>query len=111
MELLSDEELHSVLGTRPGADANALRAAYLSKIAEHPPERDPEMFERVRNVYQTLSDPKRKMRRYFDAEPLNQPLSDLARKTGSWKGRAFLGTAPWLELLRHMERYRQGGRS
>ncbi|MDR2391343.1 MAG: J domain-containing protein [Planctomycetota bacterium] len=106
METLSDQDLFSVLGIRPDTDAETVRAAYLAKVREYPPEREPEMFERIRDAYLTLSDPKRKMRRYFDAEALLRPLRDLVLKSGASEGRACLGTAAWVEIIRHMEQRR-----
>ena len=106
MEAPSDRALFSVLGIRPDADAETVRAAYLARVREYPPEREPEMFERVRDAYLTLSDPKRKMRRYFDAEALLRPMRDLALKSGAPEGRACLGTAAWIEIIRHAERRR-----
>jgi len=101
---MTDEELFAVLGVGPGADAEALRAAYLAKIRQHPPERDPEMFGRVRDAYRTLSDPKRKMARFFNKDVLVRPFRDLFPESGGSAGRPPLGTGAWLELLRHIER-------
>lgn len=99
---MSDDEPYAVLGVKRDADGEALRAAYLSKIREHPPERDPEMFERIRDAYRMATDPKLKMRRIFDASWIRRPLGDLIANSGDApEGRAFLGPAPWLELLRH----------
>ena len=109
METCTDEDLFAVLGVRPGADADALRAAYLVKIRDHPPERDPEMFGRVRDAYRTLSDPKRKMASYFDDAVLDRPLRNLIAESDDAGKRRPLGVAAWLELLHHVER--QGRRN
>lgn len=99
MNVFSDDELHAVLGVSPGADAVALRAAYLHKIREHPPERDAELFERIRDAYQTLSNPKRNMRRFFDSDAIRRPLREFAPDSGDCESRAFLGIGPWREFL------------
>ncbi len=105
METPSDSELYEVLGLKPDADAEALRAAYLAKIREHPPERDPETFERIRDAYQALSDPVRKMRSVFDPASIRMSLQDMvATGGGNPAGRPFLGTKPWLEALERLER-------
>lgn len=102
MSLPADDELYAILGVKPGADAQAVRAAYLARVREHPPERDPEWFERIRDAYQTLSSPKRKMRRYFEFDDLmRKPMRDLLLDPDCREGRPFLGVGPWLELLRH----------
>ncbi len=104
MESLTDEEMYRILGTSAAADANGLRAAYLAKIREHPPERDPEEFERIRDAYQTLSDPIRKTRRFFDSNALRTPLGDLAKAGEKVAGRPFLGLAAWREALQQAAR-------
>lgn len=104
----TDDDLCAVLGVGPGADAEALRAAYLTKVREYPPDREPELFGRVRDAYRALSDPKRKMARYFDAGVLRHPLRDMFPESDSHGRRPPLGTAAWLELLRHAERQEQG---
>ena len=103
MEAWSDEDAHAVLGVGVDSDEKALRDAYLSKIREHPPERDPEGFERVRDAYLVLTSPGGRMQRWFDDEVLKHPLRELADKTGG-DGRAFLGAAAWRELLRNCKR-------
>ena len=47
------EEIWEVLGIEPGADIQAIRAAYSEKIKEHHPEDDPEGFMLLRNAYKT----------------------------------------------------------
>lgn len=110
METLSDAELYAILGAQSGADASALRAAYLAKIRQHPPEREPEMFERIRDAYQIVSDPVRKMRRFFDNTAIKQPVQDLLRNGVNQAGRPFLGAIPWLSALKQMERLAHSNR-
>jgi DnaJ-class molecular chaperone len=110
VKTLSDKALSAVLGISPDTDAETLRTAYLAKIREYPPEREPEMFERIRDAYLTLSDPKRKMRRCFDAEALWQPMRESIPKSGARKGRACLGTAAWVDIVHHMEEWHRNGK-
>lgn len=49
-----------------GADARAIKAAYFRLMRLHPPEKDPEAFQRIRAAYDLLSDPER--RAAYDAE-------------------------------------------
>jgi curved DNA-binding protein CbpA len=51
---------YEVLGlTRPAAPED-IRAAYFAKVKEHPPERDPQAFKRVRAAYEALRTPEAK---------------------------------------------------
>lgn len=49
-----------------GADARAIKAAYFRLMRLHPPEKDPEAFQRIRAAYDLLSDPE--SRAAYDAE-------------------------------------------
>ncbi|MBI3181927.1 MAG: DnaJ domain-containing protein [Myxococcales bacterium] len=49
-----------VLGLGAGASDEAIRAAYLSKLKEHPPDRSGAEFERLRDAYEVLRDPRRR---------------------------------------------------
>lgn len=87
-----------VLGVAPDSTDEAIRAAYLDKVREHPPDRVPEAFEQVRDAYERLRDPRRRMQhRLFGAEPVTSFVSLLE---GRRTPRAFAGPGPWRELLR-----------
>ncbi|HEX2678912.1 MAG TPA: hypothetical protein VHM19_19810 [Polyangiales bacterium] len=47
-------EALGLLGVEPGQDAATVRRAYLRKLKQHPPERDPEGFKRLRDAYEQL---------------------------------------------------------
>lgn len=48
-------DLYRILGLeRESADDTAVQAAYLEGLRAHPPERDPEGFQRLRNAYEQL---------------------------------------------------------
>ena len=49
----------AVLGISINASEEEIRSAYLAKVKEHPPDRSPEEFERIRDAYETLRDPRR----------------------------------------------------
>jgi hypothetical protein len=59
MTLLSPfEEARASLGLGTGeVDEAAIKRAYRKAVAEHPPDRDPEVFRRVREAYELLRDP------------------------------------------------------
>ena len=87
-----------VLGLPPGAGDEEVRAAYLHKIKEHPPDRDPEQFERIRDAYQMLQGPRqRALRMLLDADP-RMPLASLL--DGREAVRRHVGPGPWLKVLK-----------
>lgn len=86
-----------VLGIEPGASDEEIRAAYLRKVKEHPPDRSPREFEQVRDAYDALRDPRQRTRRMLMADP-KQPLASLL--DGRVSERRFTGPAPWLAILR-----------
>ena len=47
-------EAQRLLGIEPGADAQAVRRAYIAAVKARPPERDPEGFQQVRAAYELL---------------------------------------------------------
>ena len=86
-----------VLGISPEAAAEEIRAAYLRKVKEYPPDRAPLEFEKVREAYETLRDPRCRMRRLLSVDP-RQPLVSLLE--GRPAQRRFTGPGPWLDVLR-----------
>lgn len=66
------------LGLELSADAAALRRAYRRRLAEHPPDRDPEGFRRVREAYELLAAPvaplRELLRRPLPLVPAPKPL-------------------------------------
>ena len=87
-----------VLGVSADASDEAIRAAYLLKVREHPPDREPEAFERVRDAYETLRDPRRRMRHRLLSADATSPLAVLFG--GEAAPRRFVGPDPWLEVLK-----------
>lgn len=88
----------AVLGVTPDASDEDVRAAYLAKVREHPPDRAPEQFERIRDAYELLRDPRRRMRhRLFAADPCVPLSSVFAKHTRS---RPFVGPQGWLDVLK-----------
>ena len=88
---------YQALGIEPGASDEEVRAAYLRKVREHPPERNAEAFERVRDAYAELRDPRERCRRrLFSGDPLS-PLAHLLE--GRTPPRRFVGPKAWLAAL------------
>ena len=51
-----------ILGVPPDAGDEAIRRAYLEKVRQHPPERDPEAFQAVRWAYEQVKDERSRIR-------------------------------------------------
>ena len=51
---------YSILGVEPEATPAQVRVAYYRLVREHPPERDPEGFKRIREAYETLRSPRKR---------------------------------------------------
>jgi DnaJ domain len=87
-----------VLGVNQDAGEEEIRAAYLRKVKEHPPDRSPEEFERIRDAYDSLREPRRRMRdSLLSVDPFATFVSVLELKT---RQRRFAGPQPWLEVLK-----------
>lgn len=92
------EDPREILGVPPNAGDEEIRAAYLRKVKEHPPDRSPAVFERIRDAYELLRDPRRRaLHMLLSADP-EAPLASLlpAQK----RERRFTGPDPWLAVLR-----------
>ncbi len=91
------EDPWKVLEVSPHASEEEVRAAYLRKVKEHPPERSPEAFERIRDAYEALKDPRRRAERVLAAD-VGAPLASLL--DGLPARREFVGPDPWLAALK-----------
>ena len=58
-------ELYERLGVAPAASDEEIKKAYFRMVRQHPPEKDPDGFKRLREAYDTLRDVK--ARRSYDA--------------------------------------------
>ena len=88
----------AVLGVSETASEEDIRAAYVLKLKEHPPDRSPEEFERIRDAYQMLRDKRQRARHLLFSidprAPLASMLADHPRQ------RQFVGPDPWREVLK-----------
>jgi curved DNA-binding protein CbpA len=87
-----------VLGISPEAGDEEVRAAYLRKVKEFPPDRAPREFEKVRDAYEAMRDPRRRARQMLLAADPRQPLASLL--DGRVSERRFVGPEPWLAVLK-----------
>lgn len=87
-----------VLGIALDAGEEEIRAAYLRKVKEHPPDRSPAEFEKIRDAYETLRDPRRRMREMLLSAKPDAPFADLI--AGRTPPRRFAGPQAWMGVLR-----------
>lgn len=93
-----DFDPYTVLGIDPESSDDAIRAAYLAKLKQFPPDRAPREFEQVRDAYDLLRDRRRRAGyTLFGANP-DAPLESLL--AGMENQRPFTGPGPWLAVLK-----------
>jgi preprotein translocase subunit Sec63 len=90
---------NEILGVAANAGEEEIRAAYLSKVKEFPPDRSPAEFEKIRDAYDTLRDPRRRARAMFVSTESNPPLVSLIE--GRAMRRIFAGPKLWHEVLKN----------
>ena len=98
MRPMSCESASAILGIGVSADESEIRAAYLSKVKQYPPERCPEEFQRVREAYELLRSPRERTRRRFLALDAERPLRELLEIPTPQ--RQFLGPQAWLQAMK-----------
>ena len=91
-------DAREILGVALNATEEEIRAAYLRKVREHPPETSPEEFERIRDAWETLRDPRRRARNLlFSGDPATPIVSLLEDRPAE---RRFIGPDLWLAVLK-----------
>jgi curved DNA-binding protein CbpA len=84
------------------ASQEAIRAAYVGKVKQFPPDRAPADFERIRDAYELLRDPRRRAAYFlFSADPEASFVSLLADRP---EERRFAGPGPWLAVVKGGQR-------
>lgn len=87
-----------VLGIPPNAGEGEIRAAYLSKVKEYPPDKAPDQFENIRNAFEILSDPRKRTLALLHSSDPDAPLTSVL--DGHPPRRMFAGPQPWREVLK-----------
>ena len=95
---MTNEDPRQVLEVAAEAGDEEIRAAYLRKVKEYPPDRSPREFERVRDAYDKLRDPRQRTRSLLLAADPKQPLAVLL--DGMKPKRQFTGPDAWLAVSR-----------
>ena len=93
-----DENPQTIIGVTPDATPEEIRAAYLDKIKEYPPEKFPAEFERVRDAYAILSDARYRSRLMLQMTNPEAPLETLIDHQK--QTRHFVGSEAWLAAMR-----------
>jgi hypothetical protein len=92
------EEARLLLGVCEEAGEEQIRSAYLAKVREFPPDKDPDAFERIRDAYDQLKDPRARARQVLHCADPSAPLADLL--SGLAPVRRFAGPKMWMDALR-----------
>ncbi len=93
-----DEDPHRILGVIEGSGGEEIRSAYLKKIKEYPPDKFPEEFERIRDAYEILKNPRRRTLLQLRSVDPEAPLLDLLNSLED--NRLFVGLGPWLDEMK-----------
>jgi curved DNA-binding protein CbpA len=89
---------YAVLGLDPGAEDEQIRAAYLAKLKQFPPDRSPAEFEQVRDAYELLRDRRRRTQHTLFSVNPEARLESLV--DGVDNDRKFVGPGLWLAVLK-----------
>lgn len=94
---MTQDEPRQVLGVAPEAGDEEIRAAYLRKVKEYPPDRAPREFEKVRDAYEILRDRRRRTRQMMLSADPKQSLTSLL--DGRVSQRRYVGPEEWFAVL------------
>jgi hypothetical protein len=89
---------NEILGVPANASAEDIRTAYLNKVKEFPPDRSPEEFEKIRDAYDRLRDPRHQAKAMLLCPDASAPLVSLL--DGRKPRRIFTGPQLWREVLK-----------
>lgn len=92
------ERAVTLLDVSASAGEEELRAAYLLQVQQHPPDREPELFEQIRDAYEHLRNPAVRAQAVLNGPDPKAPLVTLL--DGSPPARVFVASQWWIELLK-----------
>ncbi|ADV63701.1 heat shock protein DnaJ domain protein [Isosphaera pallida ATCC 43644] len=95
---MSDFDPYALLGLPPDADEPTIRARYLALTRAHPPDRDPERFAQIKQAYDLVRDPERRLRALLLEFETSDSLAALRRDVQIQLSRRRLATAELLSL-------------
>ena len=94
-------EPYAVLGVSPDADEAALRRRYLELVRRNPPEKCPREFAEIREAYEKLRDPVRRLERQLFQVRCGESLDDVV---ADLRSRMQAARIPTEALLSQAER-------
>ncbi len=68
-----------ILGLPDDADEEAVRRRYLELVRRHPPEKDPELFQRITAAYEAVRTRKQRVREILFQDALSIPVKERLR--------------------------------
>lgn len=86
-----------ILGLQPEDSPKKIRSAYIELVKIYPPERHPDAFERIRDAYNQLRDPRKRAKRLLEGPDALAPLTELLKQRPV--KRRYVGTQPWMRLM------------
>ena len=89
---------YELLDVPSHASEEDIRAAYLKKVREFPPDRAPEQFEKIRDAYDALRDPRKRARAMLLNTDFMQPVTNLMEDVKP--KRIYAGPHLWREALK-----------
>lgn len=95
---MSVEQACSLLGVAAEASETDIRSAYLAKVREFPPDKDPDAFERIRDAHDLLKDPRTRAKQVLQCPDPAAPMVDLL--IGLKPVRQFAGPRFWMDALK-----------
>ncbi len=95
---MSWDEARAVLGVAADASEEQMRAAYLDQVRQHPPDRDPQNFERIRDAFEQLRNPRLRANQVLNGPDPHEPLTSFVDALPP--ARRFVGAQPWIDLLK-----------
>mgnify|MGYP000579342187 CR=1 FL=1 len=99
---MKQDDPRQTLGIGTEADDETIRAAYLRKVKEFPPDRAPVEFEKIRDAYDAMRDPARRAIEMLTVADPACALQSLLEDRNT--ERIFAGPAPWLAVLKERKR-------
>ncbi len=92
----------ALLGVKVSATEQELRSAYLEQVRLHPPDREPDLFERIRDAFEGLKNPDVRANAVLAGPDPAAPLATIV--DGLEVGRRFIGSDLWISLLQKEKR-------
>jgi curved DNA-binding protein CbpA len=96
--LRPSEDPREVLGVGPEATDSEIRSAYLQKVKARPPDRFPAEFEKIRDAYELLRDPRARTRQLLLSADADRTFVSLLESLPP--ERRYVGPNPWLAVLK-----------